>query len=80
MVNTAASLFRAVYPPPNHLKRQHFTFGKIRISSYDERLDTEIRGRDRMFEQTVSGTLRNLAIGLVLTAAVVGAGFALAFA
>ena len=32
-----------------------------------------------MFEQTFSGTLRNLAIGLVLTAAVVGAGFALAF-
>lgn len=32
-----------------------------------------------MFEQTVSGTLRNFAIGLVLTAAVVGAGFALAF-
>ena len=32
-----------------------------------------------MFEQTVSGALRNVAIGLVLTAAVVGAGFALAF-
>lgn len=32
-----------------------------------------------MFDQTMSGTLRNLAIGLVLTAAVVGAGFALAF-
>jgi hypothetical protein len=32
-----------------------------------------------MFDQTVSGTLRNLAISLVLTAAVVGAGFALAF-
>lgn len=32
-----------------------------------------------MFDQTVSGTLRNLAIGLVLTAAIVGAGFALAF-
>lgn len=32
-----------------------------------------------MFEQTMSGLLRNLAIGLVLTAAVVGAGFALAF-
>ena len=33
-----------------------------------------------MFDQSVSGNLRNLAIGLVLTAAVVGAGFALAFA
>jgi hypothetical protein len=33
-----------------------------------------------MFEQTISGTVRNLAIGLVLTAAVVGLGFALAFA
>ena len=32
-----------------------------------------------MFDQTLGGTLRNLAIGLVLTAAVVGAGFALAF-
>jgi len=32
-----------------------------------------------MFEQSLSGTLRNLAIGLVLTAAVVGAGIALAF-
>jgi len=32
-----------------------------------------------MFDQTMSGTLRNLAIGLVLTAAVVGVGFALAF-
>lgn len=32
-----------------------------------------------MFEQSLSGTLRNLAIGLVLTAAVVGAGFVLAF-
>lgn len=33
-----------------------------------------------MFDQTISGNLRNLAIGLVLTAAIVGAGFALAFA
>jgi hypothetical protein len=32
-----------------------------------------------MYEHTLGGTLRNLAIGLVLTAAVVGAGFALAF-
>ena len=32
-----------------------------------------------MFDQTFSGTLRNFAIGLALTAAIVGAGFALAF-
>jgi hypothetical protein len=36
-------------------------------------------GEGSMFEQSLSGTLRNLAIGLVLTAAVVGAGFVLAF-
>jgi hypothetical protein len=36
-------------------------------------------GEGSMYDQTLSGTLRNLAIGLVLTAAVVGAGFALAF-
>jgi hypothetical protein len=33
-----------------------------------------------MFDQTVGGTLRNVAIAMVLTAALVGAGFALAFA
>jgi hypothetical protein len=33
-----------------------------------------------MFEQTLGGTLRNFAIALVLTAALVGAGFALALA
>ncbi len=33
-----------------------------------------------MFEQTLGATLRNLAIGLALTAALVGAGFALALA
>jgi hypothetical protein len=32
-----------------------------------------------MFEQTLGSSLRNLAIGLALTAAVVGAAFALAF-
>ena len=32
-----------------------------------------------MFEHTIGGALRNIAIGLVLTAAVVGAAFALAF-
>jgi hypothetical protein len=32
-----------------------------------------------MFDQTVGGTLRNVAIGIVLTAAVVGGAFALAF-
>jgi hypothetical protein len=31
-----------------------------------------------MFEQTLASRLRNLALGMVLTAAVVGAGFALA--
>lgn len=30
-----------------------------------------------MFEQTIGGTLRNLAIGLVVTAAIVGGAFAL---
>lgn len=40
---------------------------------------TKIQGRGSMFEHTLGGTLRNVAIGLVLTAAVVGAGFALAF-
>jgi hypothetical protein len=60
------------------LSRQHFT------SAYFEcRLMISISTRDpgegSMFDQTISGTLRNLAIGLVLTAAVVGAGFALAF-
>ena len=38
------------------------------------------REGDQMFDQTVSANLRSLAIGLVLTAAIVGAGFALAFA
>ena len=33
-----------------------------------------------MFDQTVSGTLRNMAVALVLTAGIVGAAFALAFA
>ena len=32
-----------------------------------------------MFDQAVGGNLRDLVVGLVLTAAVVGAGFALAF-
>lgn len=33
-----------------------------------------------MFDQTVSGTVRNMAVALVLTAALVGAAFALAVA
>ena len=33
-----------------------------------------------MFDQTINGSLRNVAIGLVLTAAIVGGAFALAFA
>jgi hypothetical protein len=32
-----------------------------------------------MFDQTIGGTLRNVAIGIVLTAAIVGGAFALAF-
>jgi hypothetical protein len=32
-----------------------------------------------MFEQALGGNLRNVAIGLVLTAMVLGAGLALAF-
>lgn len=32
-----------------------------------------------MFDQTLGGNLRNAAIGLVLTAMVLGAGLALAF-
>jgi hypothetical protein len=32
-----------------------------------------------MFDQTIGGTVRNVAIGIVLTAAVVGGAFALAF-
>ena len=37
-------------------------------------------GEGSMFDQTVSGTLRNMAVALVLTAALVGAAFALAIA
>jgi hypothetical protein len=33
-----------------------------------------------VFDQTISGTLRNMAVALVFTAAIVGAAFALAFA
>jgi hypothetical protein len=33
-----------------------------------------------MFDQAIGANIRNLAIVLVLTAAIVGAGFALAFA
>jgi hypothetical protein len=60
------------------LKRQHFTSAGIRFLAM---IDARPRdpGEGSMFDQTFSGTLRNLAIGLVLTAAVVGAGFALAF-
>jgi hypothetical protein len=60
------------------LKCQHFTSarfhrGRILAADHDD------PGEDPMFEQTIGGTLRNIAIGLVLTAAVVGAAFALAF-
>lgn len=33
-----------------------------------------------MFDQTIGGTLRNMAVALVFTAALVGAAFALAVA
>jgi hypothetical protein len=60
------------------LKRQHFT------SAGDGRTDmiaggSKGPGEGSMFDQTLGGSLRNLAIGLVLTAGVVGAAFALAF-
>jgi hypothetical protein len=55
-----------------------FHLGRIHDFVYADHLDHKIRG-GVMFDQTMGGTLRNLAIGLVLTAAVVGAGFALAF-
>jgi hypothetical protein len=55
-----------------------FHLGRIQDFVYADHLDHKIRG-GVMFDQTMGGTLRNLAIGLVLTAAVVGAGFALAF-
>jgi hypothetical protein len=60
------------------LKRQHFTSaadGFVLIIGVDQR----IPGEGSMFDQTLSGSLRNLAIALVLTAAIVGGGFALAF-
>ena len=69
---------RGSVAPFKSLTRQHFTSAgfttcrMIAISIRDP-------GEGSMFDQTMSGTLRNLAIGLVLTAAVVGAGFALAF-
>jgi len=56
-----------------------FHLGTSPDRAYGETLGRRIQGRDLMFDQTLGGTLRNLAIGLVLTAAVVGAGFALAF-
>lgn len=56
-----------------------FHLGRKDRRAYHARLDNRSRGEGSMFDQTLGGTLRNLAIGLVLTAAVVGAGFALAF-
>jgi hypothetical protein len=60
--------------------RQHFTSALAAASLMVSGLDRLDPGEGSMFDQTMSGTLRNLAIGLVLTAAVVGAAFALAFA
>jgi hypothetical protein len=61
------------------LKRQHFTSARFPETRMLRSSTTKIQGRGSMFEQSIGGSLRNLAIGLVLTAAVVGAGFALAF-
>jgi hypothetical protein len=58
------------------LKGQHFTSAGF---AFADMIDASNPGEGLMFEQTFGGSLRNLAIGLVLTAAVVGAGFALAF-
>jgi len=60
------------------LERQHFT------SAGEGRWDmiaagSKEPGEGSMFDQTLGGNLRNLAIGLVLTAGIVGAAFALAF-
>ena len=60
------------------LKAPAFHLGRIHHPAYNSSFD-QGPGEGSMFEQTLSGILRNLAIGLVLTAAVVGAGFALAF-
>jgi hypothetical protein len=56
-----------------------FHLGRILGLGYGPVLDHLDPGEGSMFDQTIGGTLRNLAIGLVLTAAIVGAGFALAF-
>jgi hypothetical protein len=77
VVNAAVSVsrHRAAAKP---LERQHFT------SAADVWADmiapgSKGPGEGSMFDQTLGGSLRNLAIGLVLTAGVVGAAFALAF-
>lgn len=62
------------------LETPAFHLGTPRYPAYDAAFGHKIQGRGLMFEQTLGGTLRNLAIGLVLTVAVVGAAFALAFA
>jgi hypothetical protein len=78
MVKQLAALSVIGPIPVNRLKRQHFTSAgfftgdMMRASATDP-------GEGSMFDQTLGGSLRNLAIGLVLTAAVVGMGFALAF-
>ena len=59
---------------------QHFTSVPEVIALMIRGRSRTSRGRGGMFEQTIGGTLRNFAIGLVLTAALVGAGFALALA
>ena len=59
--------------------RQHFTSARF-ADWHIFPASTAEPGRGRMFDQTVSGTLRNMAVALVFTAAIVGAAFALAFA
>ena len=60
------------------LERQHFTSAGERPTDMIAR-GSKGPGEGSMFDQTLGGSLRNLAIGLVLTAGVVGAAFALAF-
>lgn len=71
-------MVNAVAPesPPSS---QHFTSADFGFRVILVRVDHRIQGERIMYDQTLGGTLRNLAIGLVLTAAIVGAGFALAF-
>jgi hypothetical protein len=71
-------VFESGWPSLTASKGEHFTSaGTARATMIGAR--SEDPGEGSMFDQTIGGSLRSLAIGLVLTAAVVGAGFALAF-